>query len=62
MVYWILGVLSAVWLFFRIIAHLVMWPDKLAQCQSLREYLYSAVAVVVVGVMLNVITWLSGGQ
>lgn len=62
MVYWVLGVLFAVWLFFRIVAHLVMWPDKLSQCQSLREYLYSAVAVVVVGVMLNVITWLSGGQ
>ena len=62
MIYWVLGVLFAVWLFFRIVAHLVMWPDKLSQCQSLREYLYSAVAVVVVGVMLNVITWLSGGQ
>lgn len=62
MVYWVLGVLFAVWLFFRIVAHLVMWPDKLSQCQSLREYLYSAVAVVFVGLMLNGIMWCYGAQ
>ena len=62
MAYWVLGTLFAVWLFFRIVAHLVMWPDKLSQCQALREYFYSAVAVVLVGLMLNGIMWCYGAQ
>lgn len=54
MVYWILGVLFAVWLFFRIIVHLVMWPDN---SKEPSEWPMILLGYVLAGLELVLINW-----
>lgn len=62
MFYKVLGILFVVWVFFRIIAQLVMQPYKLHQCTLLRDYSYAILGVIFTGLMLNGIMWACGAQ
>lgn len=57
MVYWIIGILFAIWMFFRIVSQLVMWPDN---SKEPSEWPMILLGYVLAGLELVLINWWYG--
>lgn len=57
MVYWIIGILFAIWMFFRIVSQLAMWPDN---SKEPSEWPMILLGYVLAGAELVLINWWYG--
>ena len=57
---WIIGILFAIWMFFRIVSQLVMWPDN-SENQEPSEWPMILLGYVLAGAELVFISWWHGG-
>ena len=62
MLAWIAGILFAIWLFFRVVSQLVMWPSKMQDASNCRDFLYGALGMIFAGLVLNGVMWCYGAQ